>query len=94
MARPETQKSKTLRPDSKGRITLGSLAGGASSFRAHRDGKGRIVLEPQVEVPAAEAWLWKNPAARKAVLQGLQHSADDEVVSRGSFAKYADESDE
>lgn len=82
---------KTVRPDSKGRITLGSLAGGASSFKAYKDKKGRIVLEPQVEVPAPEAWLWQNPVAMKAVQQGLQDSAESMVVRRGSFAKYADE---
>lgn len=85
---------KTVRPDSKGRITLGKLASGASSFKAYKDKKGRIILEPQVEVPAAEAWLWKNPAAMKAVQQGLKDSAEGKVVERGSFAQYADEADE
>lgn len=85
---------KTVRPDSKGRITLGKLASGVSSFKAYKDKKGRIILEPQVEVPAAEAWLWKNPAAMKAVQQGLKDSAEGKVVERGSFAQYADEADE
>ena len=85
-----TEARKTVRPDSKGRITLGSLAGGASSFKAYKDKKGRIVLEPQVEVPAMEAWLWQNPVAMKAVQQGLQDSAEGKVVRRGSFAQYAD----
>ena len=67
-----TAARKTVRPDSKGRITLGNLAGGASSFKAYRDKKGRIILEPQIEVPAAEAWLWKNPVALKAVRLGDQ----------------------
>jgi hypothetical protein len=89
-----TEARKTLRPDSKGRITLGSLAGGASSFKAYKDKKGRIVLEPQVEVPALEAWLWRNPVAMKAVQQGLQDSAEGKVVKRGSFAQYANEGEE
>ena len=79
---------KTVRPDSKGRITLGSLAAGASSFKAYRDAKGRIILEPQVEVPAAEAWLWQNPAAMKSVQQGLRDSAEGKRVERGSFAPH------
>lgn len=89
-----TAARKTIRPDSKGRITLGALTGGASSFRAHKDKKGRIILEPLVEVPAPEAWLWKNPAALKTVRQGLRDSAAGEVVERGSFARYADETEE
>ena len=86
-----TEARKTVRPDSKGRITLGSLAGGASSFKAYKDEKGRIVLEPQVEVPALEAWLWQSPVAMKAVQRGLRDSAEGNLVRRGSFAKYADE---
>ncbi|MBL0210421.1 MAG: hypothetical protein IPQ13_05840 [Holophagaceae bacterium] len=88
-----TDMRKTLRPDSKGRITLGSLANGASCFKAFKDKKGRIVLEPQIEVPAIEAWLWKNPAAMEAVQKGLKDSAEGKLVDRGSFAKYADEID-
>ena len=88
-----TATRKTVRPDSKGRITLGSLAGGASSFKAHKDKKGRIVLEPQVEVPLAEAWLWNNPTAIKAVRQGLKDSAEGKLVERGSFAQYTEEDD-
>lgn len=92
MTVPEAR--KTLRPDSKGRITLGNLVGGASCFRAHRDKKGRIILEPLVEVPALEAWLWKNPAAMNAVQKGLKDSAEGNLIDRGSFARYADEAEE
>ena len=67
---------------------------GASSFKAYKNKKGCIVLEPQVEVPAAEAWLWKNPVAMKAVQQGLKDSAEGKLVDRGTFAPYADEADE
>lgn len=86
-----TEVRKTVRPDSKGRITLGSLASGASCFKAYKDEKGRIILEPQVEVPVIEAWLWKNPVAMKAVQKGLKDSADGKLVDRGNFAQYADE---
>ena len=85
---------KTVRPDSKGRITLGSLAAGASSFKAWKDERGRIILEPQIEVPAPEAWLWQNQEALAAVQQGLKDSAEGKVVERGSFSQYLDESDE
>ena len=91
---PISEPRKTVRPDSKGRITLGSLAAGASSFKAYRDTKGRIILEPQVEVPATEAWLWQNPAAMKSVQQGLKDSAEGKLVKRGSFARFASETEE
>lgn len=86
-----TEVRKTLRPDSKGRITLGNLASGASCFKAYKDKKGRIVLEPQVEVPAIEAWLWKNPVAMRTVQKGLKDSAEGKLIERGSFAQYVAE---
>ena len=91
---PISEPRKTVRPDSKGRITLGNLAAGASSFKAYRDTKGRIILEPQVEVPAAEVWLWQNSSAMKSVQQGLKDSGEGKVVKRGSFAHFALETEE
>jgi len=88
---PAIETRKTLRPDSKGRVTLGNLAAGASSFRAYVDQAGNIVLEPQVEVPAPEAWLWRNAAALASVRRGLADSAAGRVVDLGSFAQFANE---
>ena len=60
-----------LRPDSKGRITLGKLAEGVSSYRARRQKDGKIVLEPFVEIPADERWLYEDEEALLAVRRGL-----------------------
>ena len=81
----------TLRPDSKGRIALGALAKGVSSFRVHQQKDGRIMLEPYSEIPLREQWLYKNPIALAAVEQGLRESAEGKTVYLGSFAKYADD---
>ena len=81
----------TLRPDAKGRITLGALAKGVSSYRAHQDEHGKIVLEPFTEIPLREQWLWKNTEALEAVRQGLRDSAAGRVTRMPSFAKYADD---
>ena len=77
-----------LRPDSKGRITLGKLAEGVSSYRALRQADGKIVLEPFVEIPADERWLYENAAALKSVRRGLADAKAGRVVSKGSFAKH------
>ncbi len=82
---------KTVRPDSKGRITLGNLAEGISSFAISRDEKNRIILEPFVEVPAREQWLFKNKTALNQVKQGLDDAASGRLKKRGSFAKYKDD---
>ena len=82
---------KVLRPDSKGRITLGELARGVSSFRVTLDDRQRIVLEPYVEIPAREKWLFDNSDALQSVQRGLEDSAAGRVTDRGSFARHAHE---
>lgn len=78
-----------LRPDSKGRITLGKLAEGVSSYRARPQKDGKIVLEPFVEIPAEERWLYENKEALASVKRGLADAKAGRLVSLGSFRKYA-----
>ncbi len=80
-----------IRPDNKGRITLGHLADGVSSYKLSQDSHNRIILEPQVEIPANEKWLFQNKEALRQVQAGLADSAKRQVKTRGSFAKYLDE---
>ena len=77
-----------LRPDSKGRITLGKLADGVSSYRARKQADGKIILEPFVEIPAEERWLWENKEALKSVMKGIEDARKGRLVSLGSFKKY------
>lgn len=86
MARP-----LTIRPDAKGRIALGTLARGVSSFQATVDDCGRIILEPFTEIPTREKWLFENKVALNAVRDGLVQSAEGRTRSRGSFAKFAND---
>lgn len=88
---PSTPVEKVLRPDSKGRVTLGAYADGVSSFKVTERQDGALILEPQVEVPKREAWLYANSTALKAVRKGLAESAAGRVASLGSFAKHADD---
>jgi hypothetical protein len=76
-----------LRPDAKGRITLGKLAEGVSSYRARRKADGTIVLEPFVEIPADEQWLWDNKEELAKVLQGIA-DAKAGRLTKMSFKKY------
>lgn len=81
----------TLRPDTKGRIALGKLALGVSSFHATTDDKGRIILEPYTEIPASEKWLFDNKPALAAVKKGLSQAAAGRIKSLGSFARFAND---
>jgi hypothetical protein len=78
--------SYRLRPDAKGRITLGKLAEGVSSYRARRQTDGKIVLEPFVEIPADERWLYENEKALESVRRGLA-DAKAGRLTRKSFRK-------
>jgi hypothetical protein len=83
--------TKILRPDAKGRVALGELAKGISSFHVSIDKKQRIILEPFSEIPAREAWLFANKKALASVLKGIEQSAKGQTVSLGSFAKFAED---
>ncbi|HMN70109.1 MAG TPA: hypothetical protein PKC28_16335 [Bdellovibrionales bacterium] len=83
-----------VRPDAKGRVTLSKLAEGVSSFNVSQDEDGRILLEPMVEIPAREKWLYENPQALASVRRGLADSKTGRTKSIGSFFKYAKEDGE
>jgi len=77
----------SLTIDSKKRVSLTKLLppGNIRSVRAYVKGH-RIILEPMMEVPVEEAWLFENKDALKKVLTGLSQEGS---VKRGPFGKYA-----
>lgn len=78
---------RTLRPDSKGRITLGALSDGISGFNVTVDAQHRTILEPLVEIPAREKWLFENSMALGQLKQGIEDAANGKVTQR-DFSKY------
>jgi hypothetical protein len=80
----------TVRPDSKGRISLGALAKGVSSFHIHEEEDGRLTLEPFKEIPVREAWLFENKVALDKVRKGLKDAASGKLSKRGDFSQFAD----
>ena len=88
--------AKNVRPDAKRRVTLGKALEdlpGISGFDIYRDELGRLVLDPQVSVPASEAWLFRNAKAIASVKRGLRDAAAGKVRSVGSFASFAGDDD-
>jgi hypothetical protein len=51
---------------------------------------GQILLDPIVNIPEREIWLWKNQSALSSLKQGLQEAKAGETQDYGSFAEYAD----
>ena len=86
--------ARDIRPDAKKRVTLSKALSDCDEnthFDIYRNELGQIVLDPQVSIPASEAWLYRNPEAIAAVRRGLQEAAEGKATSLGSFAAYADE---
>jgi len=66
---------KIVRPDAKGRITLGHLANVVSGYTVTETKDHKLILEPYVEIPARERWLFENKTALKKVKRGLKDAA-------------------
>ena len=81
---PET----VARPDERGRITLGrELTSGVSKYDVFvNEETGEVLLRPYKEIPASEAWLYKNEKAKKLVAEGLE-AAKAEKFSKRKFEK-------
>ena len=82
-------KTVNLSVDSRKRISLSKLLPDlpVSSVRAYLD-DGKIILEPMVEIPAREAWLYQNEKAIESVRTGLSEKG---TIKRNSFAEYAED---
>lgn len=79
-----------VRPDARGRLTLGSAAKDAD-YRVLVNDRGQILLDPVVPIPASEAWLWENPALRASMERAMKQADAGEFEDLGSFAEFADE---
>ena len=89
---PDFEPYGEARVDSKNRITLRSKGMTVSSYKVYRNSLGQYILDPQVSVPAHEAWLYKNPKALAEVQKGLAAMKAGKLVkAREDFSKYLDE---
>ena len=69
-----------LRPDAKGRINLGDLAEGVSSYRVHVGENGKLTLTPYAEIPFSEKWIFENKEILEKVKQQFEKEANDVVT--------------
>ena len=76
-----TKLAHGVKLDAKKRIVLrGVLIEEDVLFNMYTNSKGQILLDPQVTVPASEAWLFKNPGALASVKRGLKDAAAGKVT--------------
>jgi len=60
------------------------------TFRIYREGV-KIILEPIVEVPQKDHWIYKNPKAFASLMKGMKDAEKGRLHDLGSFAQYVDE---
>jgi hypothetical protein len=58
-----------------------------SAFRMYRNG-AKIILEPVVEVPEKDHWIYKDPKALASLMKGIKDAEEGRLHDLGSFAKY------
>lgn len=88
-----------IQMDDKCRICLSSFLSKEereqlSSFRISRQEDGKIVLDPLVEIPAREHWIYKNPEALAALMRGIEDAKNGRIVDVGiDFLQFLDNED-
>ena len=85
-----TDLAKSLRE----KLAVTAHVQGLKVVSRHESADGTILLEPLVELPARETWLFKNKEALASVEKGLKQSAEGKTKSLGSFAKHLEDDNE
>lgn len=75
--------------DSKKRVVLKGPV--ARHYQVYRNESGQIILDPQVMIPASEAWLFKNKRALASVSKGLEEATAGKARKWRSFASHAED---
>jgi hypothetical protein len=65
--------------DERNRLTLGELMRGYKRVRLYKNERGEILLQPVVEVPASELWLYQNRNAMESVIKGIKDASEDKI---------------
>ncbi len=82
--------------DNKYRVCLGNFLlkeerDQLSSFRVSRQKDGKIVLDPQVEIPAREHWIYKKPDALASLMRGMDDAKENRIVDLDiDFSEFID----
>jgi hypothetical protein len=92
------KQTRTVNMDDKQRVSLARILSKEEkenhySFRMYRDG-AKIVLEPVIEVPAKDHWIYKNPDALASLMKGIKDAEEGRLHDLGSFAQYTTDGDE
>jgi hypothetical protein len=65
--------------DDRNRLTIGELLKGSKRVRLYKSSRGEVLLQPVVEIPASELWLFQNKEAFQSVRKGLKDAAEGKI---------------
>jgi len=72
--------AESVKPDAKKRVVLPKIRFPEGvTYHIYTNSFGQIVLDPQVTIPASEAWLFNNPDALASVRRGLSDATQGKV---------------
>lgn len=72
--------TKSIKPDSRKRVTLPEqMILDVDSYDVFTNNLGQIVLDPQIKIPASEAWVFENPEILALAKAGLRDAAEGRV---------------
>ena len=66
--------------DDRNRLTLGGIFKGCKRVRIFKNVRGEVLLQPMVEIPACELWLFKNKEALESVYRGLKDASEGKLT--------------
>lgn len=75
-----TTEGRIVRPDAKGRISLGVLPPHISGFKLTTDKNGCYILEPLTEIPERERWVYENPEVLASLERGIEDARAGRLI--------------
>jgi hypothetical protein len=80
-----------VKPDSRRRIVLPetTLEDKDIVYHVYINSYGQIVLDPQVTIPASEAWIFEDKTILASIDKGMDEAEKGHLIDKGSFSRYA-----
>lgn len=81
-----------VKPDAKRRVYLPEIVVREGiTYHIYSNSLGQIVLDPQVTIPASEAWVFENKTLLTSLDKGMTESNQGQVLDRGTFSRYKED---
>ena len=74
------QEVGTRTMDTRNRLTLGEIFKGYKRVRLFKNDRGEVLIQPVVEIPASELWLFQNKEALESVQRGLKEASEGKIT--------------